>query len=203
MSYKLSTISFVTFDVITSKLLLGNPPHTEANSFKSCKAENANSQYNRIAHALHTKDVSKMLCSVHTVMHRAHRGYKLSTISFVTFGVSKLILRNPPHTEANSFKSCKAENANSQCNRIAHALHTKDVSKLLCSAHTVRNISLVAKIIKHDRYFELRLEWTKSYRNYAHTGAMCWAKWHEWHLAKQIALVCAGFKEYFTRGQKT
>ena len=131
-------------------------------------------------------------------MPRAHRSYKLSTISFVTFGVSKLLLGNPPHTEANSFKSCKAENANIQCNRIAHALHTKDVSKLLCSAHTVRNISLVAKIIKHDRYLELRLElrleWTKSYRNCAHTGAMCWAKWHEWHLAKQIALVCAGFK---------
>ena len=99
-----------------------------------------------------------------------------------------------PHTKANSFKSCKAENANSQCNRITHALHTKDRSKLLCSAHTVRKISLVAKIIKHDRYLELPLEWTKSYRNYAHTGAMCWAKWHEWHLAKQIALVCAGFK---------
>ena len=65
------------------------------------------------------------------VMPRAHRSYKLSTISFVTFGVSKLLLGNPPHTEANSFKSCKAENANIQCNRIAHALHTKDVSKLL------------------------------------------------------------------------
>ena len=132
----------------------------------------------------------------------------------MTFGVSKLLLGNPPHTEANSFTSCKAENANSQCNRIAHARHTKDVSKLLCSAHTggifhswpkdvskllcsahtVRNISLVAKIIKHDRYLELRLEWTKSYRNCAHTGAMCWVKWHEWHLAKQIALVCTGFK---------
>ena len=81
----------------------------------------------------------------HNVMPRAHRSYKLSTISFVTFGVSKLLLRNPPHTEANSFKSCKAENASSQCNRIAHALHTKDVSKLLCSTHTVRNISLMAK----------------------------------------------------------
>ena len=92
------------------------------------------------------------------LMPRAHRSYKLSKISFVTFGVRKLLLGNPPHTEANSFKSCKAENANSQCNRIAHALHTKDVSKLLCSAHTVRNISLVAKIIKHDRYLELRLE---------------------------------------------
>ena len=97
-------------------------------------------------------------------MPRAHRSYMLSKISFVTFGVSKLLLGNPPHTEANSFKSGKAENANSQCNRIAHALHTKrrkqfhswakDVSKLLCSAHTVRNISLVAKIIKHDRYLE-------------------------------------------------
>ena len=82
---------------------------------------------------------------LHVVMPRAHRSYKLSTISFETFGVSKLLLGNPPHTEANSFKSCKAENANSQCNRNAHALHTKDVSKLLCSAHTVRNISLVAK----------------------------------------------------------
>ena len=149
-SYKLSTISFVTFGV--SKLLLGNPPHTEANSFKSCKAENANIQCNRIAHALHTKDVSKLLCSAHTVRNIslvakpcAHRSYKISTISFVTFGVSKLLLGNPPHTEANSFKSCKAENANIQCNRTAHALHTKDVSKLLCSAHTVRNISLVAK----------------------------------------------------------
>ena len=79
------------------------------------------------------------------LMPRAHRSYKLSKISFVTFGVRKLLLGNPPHTEANSFKSCKAENANSQCNRIAHALHTKDVSKLLCSAHTVRNISLVTK----------------------------------------------------------
>ena len=92
------------------------------------------------------------------LMPRAHRSYKLSKISFVTFGVRKLLLGNPPHTEANSFKSCKAENVNSQCNRIAHALHTKDVSKLLCSVHTVRNISLVAKIIKHDRYLELRLE---------------------------------------------
>ena len=78
-------------------------------------------------------------------MPRAHRSYKLSTISFETFGVSKLLSRNPPHTEANSFKFCKAENANIQCKRIAHALHTKDVSKLLCSAHTERNISLVAK----------------------------------------------------------
>ena len=104
-----------------------------------------------------------------------------------------VILKISKHkTEANSFKSCKAEKANSQCNRIAHALHTKDVSKLLCSTHTVRNISLVAKIIKHDRYLELRLEWAKSYRNYTHTGAMRWAKWHEWHLAKQIARVCAG-----------
>ena len=80
-----------------------------------------------------------------TLMPRAHRSYKLSKTSFVTFGVSKLLLGNPPHTEANSFKSCKAENANIQCNRIAHALQTKDISKLLCSAHTVRNISLVAK----------------------------------------------------------
>ena len=79
------------------------------------------------------------------LMPRAHRSYKLCKISFVTFGVRKLLLGNPPHTEANSFKSCKAENANSQCNRIAHALHTKDVSKLLCSPHTVRNISLVTK----------------------------------------------------------
>ena len=78
-------------------------------------------------------------------MPRAHRSYKLSTMSFMTFGVSKLLLGNPPHTQANSFKSCKAENANSQCNRTAHALHTKDVSKLLCSAHNVRNISLVAE----------------------------------------------------------
>ena len=35
-SYKLSKISFVTFCV--SKLLLGNPAHTSANNFKSCKA---------------------------------------------------------------------------------------------------------------------------------------------------------------------
>ena len=132
----------------------------------------------------------------------SHRNYKLSKISFVTFDVSKLLLGNPPHKEANSFKSCKAENANSQCIQIAHALHTKDVSKLLCSTHTVRNISLVAIIIKHDRYLELRLEWTKPYRNYAHTGAtgMCWAKWHEWHLAKQIALVCAGFNTMINHG---
>ena len=72
---------------------------------------------------------------LYSLMPRTRRNYKLSTISFVTFGVSKLLLGNPPHTEANSFKSCKAENANIQCNRIAHALHTKDVSKLLCSAH--------------------------------------------------------------------
>ena len=76
-------------------------------------------------------------------MPRAHRSYKLSKISFVTFGVRKLLLGNPLHTEANSFKSCKAENANSQCNRIAHALHTKDVCKLLCRAHTLRYIDTV------------------------------------------------------------
>ena len=82
---------------------------------------------------------------IYNVMPHAHRSYKLSTISFETFGVSKLLSGNPPHTEANSFKSCKAENANIQRKRIAHALHTKDVSKLLCSTHTERNISLVAK----------------------------------------------------------
>ena len=62
----------------------------------------------------------------HHLMPCAHRSYKLSKISFVNFSVSKLLLGNPQQIASNLAEQSKQTVTS---NRVAHAHHTKDVSK--------------------------------------------------------------------------